>query len=98
MIAWAGVLAALAAVVRPDAVWLAGAALVGLVMLNAPLYRFFLRRGGPAFAAGAIALHALYLLYSSATFVGVAAHAAGPGRGRAARPGILATPDRHRES
>lgn len=39
-----------------------------LVALNAKLYHFFARHGGVRFAAGAAALHALYLLYSSAVF------------------------------
>jgi len=37
--------------------------------LNWDLSRFFLSHGGLLFAAGAICLHALYLLYSSALFV-----------------------------
>ena len=37
-------------------------------MLNRGLYRFFARKGGGFFAAGAAGLHLLYLLYSSATF------------------------------
>lgn len=39
-----------------------------LLLLDAPLYRFFRRRGGFAFAAGCVAWHWLYYLYSSATF------------------------------
>jgi hypothetical protein len=41
---------------------------VGILALNRRLYVFLLRKGGPAFAAGAVAMHALYLLYSSAVF------------------------------
>lgn len=48
-------------------------ALAGLIVLNLDLYRFFARHGGIRFAAGAAALHALYLLYSSLTFALVAA-------------------------
>lgn len=40
--------------------------------LNADLYRLFARKGGAWFAAGAAALHALYLLYSSLTFALIA--------------------------
>jgi glycosyltransferase involved in cell wall biosynthesis len=43
--------------------------LIALVALNADLFRFFFRRGGPLFALGAAALHTLYYLYSSLTFV-----------------------------
>ncbi len=43
-------------------------ALVALGMLNAGLYRFFARKGGLVFAAGAVGLHALYLIYSSLIF------------------------------
>jgi GT2 family glycosyltransferase len=42
-----------------------------VAMLNADLYRFFLRRGGVSFASGAVLLHFAYLLYSSAVFVGL---------------------------
>ncbi len=44
------------------------AALGVSTMLNAGLYRFFLRRGGARFAAGAWLLHQAYLLYGSAVF------------------------------
>ncbi len=40
---------------------------------NAGLFRFFRRRGGWGFAAGAAALHGVYFLYSSATFALIAA-------------------------
>lgn len=43
-------------------------ALGALIVLNIELYRLFARRGGPAFALGAIGLHFLYFLYSSAVF------------------------------
>jgi GT2 family glycosyltransferase len=49
------------------------AALLAVGVLNRRLYRFFAGRGTPLFAAGAIGLHWLYLLYSSATFGVVAA-------------------------
>lgn len=43
-------------------------ALGALIALNVELYRLFARRGGIAFAVGAIGLHFLYFLYSSAVF------------------------------
>ncbi len=43
-----------------------------LGVLNADLCRFFLRQGGWGFAAGAVGLHFLYLLYSSLTFALIA--------------------------
>jgi GT2 family glycosyltransferase len=49
------------------------ACLSALLLLNWDLYRFFARRGGLAFALGAIGLHWLYLLYSGAVFVAVMA-------------------------
>lgn len=51
------------------------AAITALGVLNAGLYRFFWRQGGPGFAVGAAALHALYLLYSSLTFAVLAGQA-----------------------
>ena len=42
-----------------------------VAVLNADLYLFFLRRGGIVFASGAALLHFVYLLYSSAVFVGL---------------------------
>ena len=45
--------------------------LLGLVWLNWDLYRFFAQRGGPAFTAGAVALHWLYFIYSSAVLAAV---------------------------
>jgi GT2 family glycosyltransferase len=50
-------------------------AITALGVLNADLYRFFWRQGGPGFAAGAAALHALYLSYSSLTFAVLASQA-----------------------
>jgi cellulose synthase/poly-beta-1,6-N-acetylglucosamine synthase-like glycosyltransferase len=51
------------------ALWVPGTVLgVLIVALNIPLYRLFHRRGGPVFAVGAMFLHFLYLLYSSAVF------------------------------
>lgn len=54
-------------------VWIgAPAALLAVVGLNADLYRFFYRQGGLGFALGAISLHLLYYLYSSAVFALIA--------------------------
>jgi glycosyltransferase involved in cell wall biosynthesis len=41
-------------------------------LLNLDLHRFFVRRGGVRFAAGAWLLHYLYLLYGSAVFAALA--------------------------
>jgi GT2 family glycosyltransferase len=71
--AWVAVLGCLSAVFLPHALWVAGAAVVAGVALNARLYGFFLRRGGVAFAIVSAAMHTMYLLYSSLTFVVVAA-------------------------
>lgn len=54
-----------------------------LIALNAPLYAFFTRHRGPAFALGAIAWHWLYYLYSGLTFA-VAVAASGLERAAAA--------------
>ena len=43
-------------------------AAAGLVALNRRLYRFFFGHGGLGFGVGAVGLHVLYLLYSSAVF------------------------------
>lgn len=59
--------------------WFAGAwigvlfALLVSLLLHHGLYGFFVRHGGMRFAAGAVTLHMLYLLYSSATFASVLA-------------------------
>jgi hypothetical protein len=42
---------------------------VALLALNARLYRYLLEKRGPLFMLGAIPLHWLYYLYSSAVFV-----------------------------
>ena len=46
----------------------AAALLASVAVLNREMYAFFLRRRGARFAAAAFALHALYYLYSGATF------------------------------
>ncbi len=70
--AWVGVLCLGLGLWRPWA-W-AGALLAAAALgtLNADLYRFFARHGGPGFGALCAALHALYLLYSSLIFVLIA--------------------------
>jgi hypothetical protein len=53
----------------------AAVAALALVALNQRLYRFFLRRRGPLFLLGALALHWLYFLYcAAAAAVALAAH------------------------
>lgn len=51
--------------------WLlaAGAAVTILLVCNFALYRLFLRRGGFLFSLGAILLHWLHYIYTSATFL-----------------------------
>jgi hypothetical protein len=80
------------------AAWLALTGFSAVAALNAGLYGFFLRKGGPAFAVVAVGMHVLYLLYSSAVFgVLFVAHQATrmtstargsshPGRGRSEGP------------
>lgn len=47
-----------------------------LLVAHLDLYRFFARRGGPAFALGSVALHWLYLAYCGVAFLwGAARHA-----------------------
>jgi GT2 family glycosyltransferase len=46
----------------------AGISAAGLLALNAPLYRFFLRKRGPVFLLRAIAWHWLYYLYGTFGF------------------------------
>lgn len=74
---WAALVLGAAALIAPPGA-LASTAYVGVVAalgvsttLNAELYRFFLRRGGLRFAAGAWLLHQAYLLYGSAVFAGL---------------------------
>jgi glycosyltransferase involved in cell wall biosynthesis len=53
----------------------AAACAAWLAIAHLDLYRFFARRGGPAFALGAVALHWLYLAYCGIAFLwGVARH------------------------
>lgn len=72
LLAWAALVGLFAAFWQPWSLAAAGVGLLGLFALNAPLYALFLRRGGPALALAGFGLHALYFLYSSATFVLVA--------------------------
>ena len=59
--------------------WLFGAAaaaVAALILLNLDLYRFYIRRGGAAFALVAIPMHWLHYLYSGVAFAwGALAHA-----------------------
>lgn len=64
-----GALWLLAGIVFPVA-WIGvPLALLAMTALNADLFRFFHRHGGTSFLLATVALHALYLLYSSVTFV-----------------------------
>ncbi|BBL77337.1 glycosyltransferase [Methylomagnum ishizawai] len=56
----------------PWAGLLAGLAAAGLLVLNAPLYRFFWRVRGAWFAARVVPWHWLYFLYASGAFAYVA--------------------------
>jgi hypothetical protein len=71
--AWVAVLSLPFAAALPWARWLAAAALGTIVLVNAPLYVFFLRLRGLRFALAGAALHGLYLLYSSAVFASLSA-------------------------
>ncbi len=66
---------------------IAAVSLGALLTLNHPLYRFFLRERGWAFAVAALALHVLYYLYSTATYVACALRLRGRMAWRHARPG-----------
>jgi glycosyltransferase involved in cell wall biosynthesis len=70
---------ALALLLAPLAPWLLGAAAgaaAALILLNLDLYGFYLRRGGAAFALGAVPMHWLHYLYSGVAFAwGALAHA-----------------------
>jgi GT2 family glycosyltransferase len=48
---------------------LSAAAIVGVILLNRDLYRFFFRERGILFASACIPLHLLYYLYSGITFL-----------------------------
>ncbi len=54
--------------------WFSGTCLVALLLLNSTFYGLCLRQGGALFLLCSIALHLLYLLYSSLTFALVAVH------------------------
>jgi hypothetical protein len=56
-------------VLSPKALVFAAAAAAGLLVLNLPLYRFFLKVRGPLFMALAIPWHWLYFLYSGVAYV-----------------------------
>ncbi len=69
--AWAAVGLFALSLWRPWALAPALLAVAALAALNLDLYRTFARQGGVGFAAGAAALHAVYLLYSSLVFLAV---------------------------
>ncbi len=66
--AWAALFFLVLGFGSPSVWWGLLPASTALGVMNADLYRFFWRQGGPGFAVGAAALHALYLIYSSLTF------------------------------
>jgi GT2 family glycosyltransferase len=68
-----GVLSLLAAFKWPLAALGLPVALLVMTLLNLDLFRSFIKYGGWSVALAAVPLHALYLLYSSASFVYVAA-------------------------
>jgi GT2 family glycosyltransferase len=73
--AWAALFFLVLGFASPSVWWGLALALTALGVINVDLYRFFWRQGGPGFAAGAAALHALYLIYSSLTFAVLAGQA-----------------------
>jgi GT2 family glycosyltransferase len=73
--AWAALFFLVLGFGSPSVWWGLLPAITALGVLNAGLYRFFGRQGGPGFAAGAAALHGLYLIYSSLTFAVLAGQA-----------------------
>ncbi len=75
---WAALLFAAVGFWFPWSLMLALLSVAVLVLAHMELYQFFARQGGFAFALGAICLHALYFLYSSAIFAGMLLFA--PGR------------------
>jgi glycosyltransferase involved in cell wall biosynthesis len=89
--ALAGVVALLAAlaVVGAAPLWAPVVALVAAGLANAPLLRFFARRGGPWFALRALVYHQLYYLYSTAVYLGCWLERR-LGRGAGAGSGIVA--------
>ena len=71
--AWTLVVAVPLSFWKPLALLLVAGSLLTLSILNARLYRFFVAGGGIRFVATAVAMHLLYLLYSSAVFTIVSA-------------------------
>ena len=60
----------LAILPRSVSIALAAGCAAGILALNVPFYRFFLRLRGPVFTAEVFFWHIFYFLYSSATFAG----------------------------
>ncbi len=89
-LAWTAVAAACAGFFLPRLWPAVPAALLGVVALNFPFYRFLLEERGFLFALASFPWHVLYFLYSSATFALVtAAHVLGmlrPAAAPAAKP------------
>ena len=53
----------------PRAIVVAGLCLVGLLIINAPVYRFFIKKRGWIFAIAVIPWHWFYYVYSGLAFV-----------------------------
>jgi glycosyltransferase involved in cell wall biosynthesis len=73
LLCWLGIALLALLALAPQVGWLLVPLVAALVLLNYDLYRFFLRRHGVGFMLGAMALHWLYYLYSSAAFAFVLA-------------------------
>jgi hypothetical protein len=56
---------------RLELLGLSTAAIIGVVVLNRELYKFFFRQQGFLFAAACVPLHLLYYLYSGLSYLGV---------------------------
>lgn len=75
-LAWMLALALLLSTLAPWLLGVATGAAAALLLLNLDLYRFYVRRGGVPFAAGAVPMHWFHYLYSGVAFVwGALAHA-----------------------
>ena len=68
LLAWLVPLGLAAGALRSSWLLLAAAGGILLLLVNRHLYRFFLKKRGLPFAAGAVLWHGLYLLYASAVF------------------------------
>jgi hypothetical protein len=67
----------------------AGAAVIALILLNMPVYRFFMKSRGVAFTVRAVLWHWFYYAYSSAAFAMGTVHYFWTRRCPGARGGII---------